>query len=231
MLFHSKTLLLKSIKTKNKLYKKHLQVPTVDNASLYKRYKNKLNDTLRLAKRRYYEKKLEDAKSNTHATWKILNEVLNRKMTRPQLNTIFKSDGKEISDPEKVANRFARFTATSLVLVRTSQRKYSLPLLHIKIFYVDHFENQSFFSPTTEDEIITIAESFASGKAAKYNNISMTIIKESIQIISEPEFVNRSWRCPDQMKKFVWYQCLKLMTSHYSATIGLSRFYQAFQNF
>ena len=25
--------------------------------------------------------------------------------------------------------------------------------------------------------------------------------------------------------------CLKLMTSHYSPTIGLSRFYQAFQNF
>ena len=73
MLFHSKALLLKSIKTKNKLYKKHLQVPKVDNASLYKRYKNKLNHTLRLAKRRYYEKKLEDAKSNTLTltlTWK-----------------------------------------------------------------------------------------------------------------------------------------------------------------
>ena len=56
---------------------------------------------MRLAKRRYYEKKLEDAKSNTHATWKILNEVLNRKKSRPQLNTIFKSDGQEISDPGK----------------------------------------------------------------------------------------------------------------------------------
>ena len=86
MLFHSKTLLLKSIKTKNKLYKKHLQVPTVDNASLYKRYKNKLNDTLRLAKRRYYEKKLEDAKSNTHASsWKFLNKVLNRKKAKASI--------------------------------------------------------------------------------------------------------------------------------------------------
>ena len=69
--------LLKSIETKNKLYKKYLQVPTVDNSLLYKGYKNKLNHTLHLAKCRYYEKKLEDAKSNTHAIWKILNEVLN----------------------------------------------------------------------------------------------------------------------------------------------------------
>ena len=66
--------LLKSIKTKYKLYKKYLQVPKVDNSSLYKRYKNKLNHTLRLAKRRYYEKKLEDAKSNTNAIWKFLNK-------------------------------------------------------------------------------------------------------------------------------------------------------------
>ena len=54
--------LLKSIKTKNKLYKKYLQVPTVDNSSLYKRYKNKLNHTLCLAKRRNYDKnwKMQD---------------------------------------------------------------------------------------------------------------------------------------------------------------------------
>ena len=73
----------KSIKIKNKLYKKYLQVPTVDNSSLYKRYKNKLNHTLCLAKRRYYEKKLEDAKLNTHvSSWKFLNKVLNRKKAK-----------------------------------------------------------------------------------------------------------------------------------------------------
>ena len=115
--------LLKSIKTKNKLYKKYLQVPTVDNSSLYKTYKNKLNQTLRLAKRWYYEKKLEDAKSNTHATWKILNEVLNRKKSRPQLNTIFKSDGQEISDPVEVANRFCSyFSSLSLIHIWRCRR-------------------------------------------------------------------------------------------------------------
>ena len=58
------------------------------NASLYKTYKNKLNHSLRLAKRLYYEKKLQDVKSNTHATWKILNEVLHRKKSKPQLNKV-----------------------------------------------------------------------------------------------------------------------------------------------
>ena len=74
--------LFKFIKKNNNLYKKYLRVPSMDDASLYKTYKNKLNCTLRLAKRLYFEKKLEDVKSNTHATWKILNEILNRKKVR-----------------------------------------------------------------------------------------------------------------------------------------------------
>ena len=62
-----------------------------------------------------------------------------------------------------------------------------------------------FFNPTTKDEIITIAQSFASGKAACYDSIPMSTIKESIQIISEPlaHIINLSIAhgiVPDQMK-------------------------------
>ena len=62
---------------------------------------------------RYYERKLEDAKSNTHATWKILNEVLKRKKPRLQLNTILNSDDQEISDPVEVANRFCSYFSST----------------------------------------------------------------------------------------------------------------------
>ena len=60
--------LLKSIKRKNKLYKQFLHKPTQNNNLLYKSFKNKLNHILRSTRRLYYEKKLEYAKSNTHAT-------------------------------------------------------------------------------------------------------------------------------------------------------------------
>ena len=45
------------------------------NARSYKRYKNKLTFLLRNAKKLYYEKKIEYAKTNMKDTWKILNEV------------------------------------------------------------------------------------------------------------------------------------------------------------
>ena len=56
--------LLKSIKIKNQLYQKYLQVSTVNGVSLDKRYKNKLNHTLCLAKRGNYVK-----------NWKMQNQI------------------------------------------------------------------------------------------------------------------------------------------------------------
>ena len=114
--------LLKSIKIKNKLYQNYLQVSTVDGVSLYKRYKNKLYHTLRLAKRRYYEKNWKMQNQIDVQPGKLFNKVLNRKKPRSLFNSTFKSDNQEISVLVEVANRF-----TSLVLVRTSQRKYLLP--------------------------------------------------------------------------------------------------------
>ena len=67
--------LLNSIKKKNKLYKKFLQNPTPQSETFYKTYKNKLNHSLRISKRLYYEKKLENCKSNNRATWKLLLSI------------------------------------------------------------------------------------------------------------------------------------------------------------
>ena len=195
--------LLKSIKRKNDLYKKYLRVPSMVNASLYKTYKNKLNHTLRLAKRLYYEKKLQDVKSNIHATWKILNEVLNRKKSKPQVNTVFRSDNLEISDPIEVANRFSSYFSS--IGPNLARKILSPPCQSHKDFLSGAFRESIFFNPTTKDEIITIAQSFASGKAAGYDSIPMSVIKESIQVISEPlaHIINLSIAhgiVPDQMK-------------------------------
>ena len=72
------------------------------------------------------------------------------------------------------------------------------------------------------------------GKAAGYDNIPMSIIKESIQIISEPlaHIINLSIAygiVPDQMK-IARVVPPQLMTRHCLPTIGLSRSYLAFPN-
>ena len=76
--------LLKS-KKKNNLYRKYMNQPCIPNENNYKTFKNKLNHLLRIAKRMYYEKQLERVKTNTKNTWKILNEVINRKKVTNRL--------------------------------------------------------------------------------------------------------------------------------------------------
>ena len=56
--------LLKSIRQKNRLYKRYLNSPSSENELSYKRYRNKLNHSLRLAKQIYYDKQFDYFKSN-----------------------------------------------------------------------------------------------------------------------------------------------------------------------
>jgi hypothetical protein len=72
--------LLKSIRQKNRLYKRYLNSHSSENELSYKRYRNKLNHSLRLAKQIYYDKQFDYFKSNIiiKRSWKLTNEVINK---------------------------------------------------------------------------------------------------------------------------------------------------------
>ena len=101
--------LLKSINKKNRLYKKLVQSPTTSCELKYKAYKNKLNHLIRIAKHTYYDSKLEEAKNDLRTTWKLLNEVINKRKNNPSLPSSFQSDGKTITDPMDIADRFCKY--------------------------------------------------------------------------------------------------------------------------
>lgn len=53
--------ILKSRKTKNKLYRKFLKFPNEINKIIYKRYRNKFNKLKDAAKKTYYNKKFDES--------------------------------------------------------------------------------------------------------------------------------------------------------------------------
>ena len=101
--------LLKSIRSKTKLCKQFLRNPSVANEAHYKNDKNKLNHSLRIDKISFYGKKLNEVKSNTRAIWRLLYEILNRKTSKVKSVSTFKIDGKDISDPLTIANKFSEY--------------------------------------------------------------------------------------------------------------------------
>ena len=94
---------------KNLLYKRFLAKPTSYRENLYKSYKNKLTHTLRVAKHLYYNKKLYEYKSNAKSTWKLLNDLIDKKKSKCKLPSFFKSNEEEIFNPTHKANHFCEY--------------------------------------------------------------------------------------------------------------------------
>lgn len=88
---------------KHKLYKKCLKIPSTNNLLIYKKYRNKLNLTIRIGKKKYYKDKFMEAHKNVKETWSLINEVINRRKT--QTMKTFRRRV-EISDPVEIAEHF-----------------------------------------------------------------------------------------------------------------------------
>ena len=101
--------LLKAVRQKNRLYKRYLNSPSVNNNLKYKRFKNKLNHSIRIAKRLYYEQQLDRNKSNCKKTWNILNEIINKRNQTRRLPSTFVTDNQECSDPLLIADQFCKY--------------------------------------------------------------------------------------------------------------------------
>ena len=150
---------------------------------LYKYYKNKLNHSLRVAKRLYYGNKIEEAKSNVKMTWRLLNEILNKKSSKQNLPVVSKSGNQELSDPAQIVDQFCGyFTNIGPSLANNlpvSQKSYPS-------FLSGNFVNSGFFEEIYQQEVINLCRSLHSGTAAGFDNVPMSLIKETITSISSP---------------------------------------------
>ncbi len=68
----------KSIKMKNKQYRKFIRYPNKANKMIDKRYRNKLNHLLRITEKHYYQAVLEQNKKNASKTWAIIKNIINK---------------------------------------------------------------------------------------------------------------------------------------------------------
>ena len=98
--------LLKSIWRKHVLCKRFFNNLILQREYRYKCYESKLSHSLRTAKRQYYAKKIEEAKNNVKCSWRLLNEVLNKRTSKLTLPSLFKFDNKDLSDPRQIAEQF-----------------------------------------------------------------------------------------------------------------------------
>ena len=101
--------IIRSIKRKNKLYKAKLKNPTLKNTQNFRHYRNKLNHLIRFTKKNYYKSKLDKAQGDMRATWRIINEILNKKKSQPVHISKIVHNGKQFDKKIDIANQLNKF--------------------------------------------------------------------------------------------------------------------------
>ena len=193
--------LLKSINKKNKLYRRYLDHPTNIRKIKYTRYKNTLTSLLRLSKKDYFAHQFEKEKNNIRNTWKVINSVLNNKMSSCTVNSIM-HEGKLIHNPTQIANCFNDYFVNigSDLASKIYQHQDSF------IDFLGHSNpNSFFFTPVDKNEISDIVNSLYNKKSTGHDGISISVIKNSISAICKPlaYIINTSFATgvvPSQLK-------------------------------
>jgi hypothetical protein len=174
----------KSVKQKNKLYKKYLQWPTEKKGKIYKQYKNKLNHIIRAAKKKHYEEQLIKYKHDTKVIWKTLNEIMNRNKTSSMLPKEFigNSPGEKITDPKSIANRFNGYFVN---IGPGLAKKLSNSKTNFDKYLTNSYKRSFFINPITKDELENEINNLNSKKSLGYDGISSQVIKAIATDISE----------------------------------------------
>ena len=179
------------IKEKNKMQKLYSKWPITYGCS-FRRLRNKLNETIRIAKNNYYKSELSNTVGDPRRTWRIINNVLNKTQPDSYCNL-----GSLNVNAENFNNHFS-----------TVGEKLSNQIVDNNIDPVSYLGNRSqnvlVLSEVSEDEIIDIVAGFGDA-AAGCDGIPMSILKKVIHIIRLPllHIFNTSFSSgifPDELK-------------------------------
>ena len=175
--------ILKSIKVKNKLYRRFLRNPSSENNTNYKKYRNKLNHVIRFSKKNYFNDKFNNCKNNAKGTWSIINELLNKRSSNSVSS--FSDGDNPVTDPKTIANSFNDFfvnigpTLASNINGNKSFDEYLEPNKSIL--------SSLFLNPVTINEVFKVAYScLKSNKSAGSDNLKPGIIRLVIHHIVQP---------------------------------------------
>ena len=173
--------IIKSIKTRNKLYKTFLKCPNEDTKTKYIKYRNKLTHVIRSSTKKHYAEKFESCKNNIKNTWRSINDILG-KAKKSTIPTYFTDGTSQITDPDQIAERFNKFFSdvgpTLAAKINTNT--------NFSDFLSAPFEKSIFFNPTSGKEILDIIGTFKNGKSPGNDNISPTVVKRIGPFISTP---------------------------------------------
>ena len=101
--------ILKSCRTKNKLYKSFIKHPTEQNKSAFISYRNGFGKLKMAAKKSHYNYLFSEYKCSLHKTWNLTKSLIGHKTGSTDNTFSFFDDNDQLLTPCEVANKFNQY--------------------------------------------------------------------------------------------------------------------------
>ena len=171
-----------SIRHKNKLYVKCKKVNSAFNEELYKTYKRKLQQLMKVAEKHYYHDLLVKYSNDMKKSWGIIKNIINKNQ-KPQTQSRFKiGDNLITSDKNIICNKFNDFFVNiGPTLAKSIPKVDKSPLS-----YMGNRLNESIYlEPVTEKEIKTLISALKD-TATGFDDMNSLSLKISSEIVVKP---------------------------------------------
>ena len=160
---------------------------------LYKRYRNKIVDLLKITKEAYYKNYFQENRKNSRALWSGINEIIySKKSSKTIPPSSISVEGKTISDPQNIAENFNNFFTS---IGKNIQKKIFPTKKHFSNFLKDPITDTLSISPTTPEEVYKSIQELQVNKSLGPNSIPTKILKLAKDTLSGPlsELINKSF--------------------------------------
>ena len=199
--------ILKSIRTRNNLYKKFVKLKDIKAKSIaetkYKTYRNLLSKIIKNTKQDFWLKRFHEAKYDVKSTWRNINEKLNKTKKSHNFPETFLKNGTAVNGSKNIANAFNNYfvnvgpnLANNIKNINATSAESYLNKQNI---------NSIFLRPTGQNEILKIISEMKNKHSSGYDDISSTVLKRTYKYILVPlqHIINTSIEkgsFPDKMK-------------------------------
>ena len=145
----------------------------------FKDARNRVNNSIKKAKRKYFSEKLDASKCDTRKTWRLINELQSRQCKSTKVSQI-KSGHQVFTSPEDIAEAFNNhFTSIGQTLAREIPTVDTDPL-----YYVIPSDRVFSFERINVQEVVNLVKGIDAGKATGLDNIPCKLLKIAADVVA-----------------------------------------------
>ena len=156
---------------------------SLDKVESYKRYRNVLNRSLRIARSTYYyHRVLCENKDDTKKVWKVINElVYSNKRNRLGPSYLTTAAGDTVTDTQEIAKIFYEFFVNIGKSITDSSSQGNTSTTKVKA--LNQTCNSFYLSPCTPQEVLNVIKKLKTNKAKRTSDIETRFVEYANPVI------------------------------------------------